>query len=116
MRIPKPLKTRRVSTSDHEGVFGQGEKALRVGLYARVSTHDLKTLPLQLSTMRNYVKKSLWSVAVEVQDVGSGDTPPAGEAHRGGPPAGCTTQVFPIVSEASLVNMRDRLPGQPTAA
>ena len=41
----KSLKKRRVSTPDRKGVFGQGEKALRVGLYARVSTHDQKTLP-----------------------------------------------------------------------
>ena len=70
--MPKPLKTRRVSTPDRKGVFGQGAKALRVGLYARVSTHDQKTLPLQLSAMRDYAKKRSWAVAVEVQDVGSG--------------------------------------------
>jgi DNA invertase Pin-like site-specific DNA recombinase len=28
---------------------------LRVGLYARVSTHDQQTLPLQLDAMRAYV-------------------------------------------------------------
>lgn len=72
--MPKPLKTQRVSTPDHKGVFGQGAKALRVGLYARVSTHDQKTLPLQLSAMRDYAKKRSWAVAVEVKDVGSGAT------------------------------------------
>ena len=72
--MPKPLKTRRVSTPDRKGVFGQGAKALRVGLYARVSTHDQKTLPLQLLAMRDYAKKRSWAVAVEVQDVGSGAT------------------------------------------
>ena len=35
-RMPKPLKTRCVPTTDHKGVFGQGAKALRVGIYARV--------------------------------------------------------------------------------
>ena len=49
-------------------------KALRAGLYARVSTHDQKTLPLQLSAMRDYAKKRGWAVALEVQDVGSGAT------------------------------------------
>ena len=72
--MPKPLKTQRVSTPDRKGVFGQGGKALCVGLYARVSTHDQKTLPLQLSTMRDYAKKRSWAVAVEVKDVGSGAT------------------------------------------
>ena len=62
------------STPDRTGVFGQGAKALRVGLYARVSTHDQKTLPLQLSAMRDYAKKRSWTVAVEVKDVGSGAT------------------------------------------
>ena len=49
-----------------------GGKALRAGLYARISTHDQKTLPLQLLAMRDYAKKRNWAVAVEVQDVGSG--------------------------------------------
>lgn len=44
----------------------------RVGLYARISTHDQKTLSLQLSQMKRYVKDRGWRVAVEVQDVGSG--------------------------------------------
>ena len=56
----KPLKTPRVSTPHRKGFFGQMGKALRVGLYARVSTHDQKTLPLQLSVMRDYVKKRSW--------------------------------------------------------
>ena len=73
-RMPKPLKTPPVSTPDRTGVFGQMGKALRVGLYARVSTHDQQTLPLQLSVMRDYAKKRSWAVAVEVKDVGSGAT------------------------------------------
>ena len=45
---------------------------IRVGLYARVSTHDQQTLPLQLAAMRDYVAKRRWKTAVEVQEVGSG--------------------------------------------
>jgi hypothetical protein len=45
---------------------------LRAGLYARVSTHDQQTLPLQLAAMRNYVAKQGWKTALEIQDVGSG--------------------------------------------
>ena len=72
--MPKSLKTRHVPAPDCKEVFGQGAKALRVGLYARVSTHDQKTLPLQLVAMRDYAEKRGWAVAVKVQDVGSGAT------------------------------------------
>lgn len=44
----------------------------RVGLYARISTHDQKTLSLQLAEMRKYVKNRGWTVSLEVKDVGSG--------------------------------------------
>lgn len=47
-------------------------KMRRIGLYARVSTHDQQTLPLQLATMRDYVLKRGWVIATEVEDVGSG--------------------------------------------
>jgi putative DNA-invertase from lambdoid prophage Rac len=47
---------------------------MRVGLYARVSTHDQQTLPMQLEAMRDYAKRRKWAVAVEVRDVGSGAT------------------------------------------
>lgn len=45
---------------------------LRVGLYARVSTHDQQTLPLQMRTMREYAAKRGWTVAAQVKEVGSG--------------------------------------------
>ena len=45
---------------------------MRVGIYARVSTHDQQTLPMQLKAMRDYVKQRKWKVAAEVQEVGSG--------------------------------------------
>ena len=72
--MSKPLKIQEASPPDSRGVFVPGAKALRVGLYARVSTHDQKTLPLQLSAMRDYAKKRNWTVAIEVQDVASGAT------------------------------------------
>jgi DNA invertase Pin-like site-specific DNA recombinase len=72
--MPKRLKNPRISTPIRKGVFGQRGKTHRVGLYARVSTHDQQTLPMQLSAMREYAKKRSWSVAVEVKDVGSGAT------------------------------------------
>src|ERR1051325_4619202 len=72
--MPKPQKNPRVSIPDRKGVFGQGSKALRVGLYARVSTHDQQTLPMQMSAMLDYAKKRRWAVVIEVKDVGSGAT------------------------------------------
>ena len=72
--MPKPQKKPRASTPDRRGVFGQRGKTPRVGLYARVSTHDQQTLPMQMSAMRDYAKRRRWAVAVEVKDVGSGAT------------------------------------------
>jgi DNA invertase Pin-like site-specific DNA recombinase len=54
-------------------VFGQGaDDRLRVGLYARVSTHDQQTLPLQISAMREYAERRAWTVAMQIEEVGSG--------------------------------------------
>lgn len=47
---------------------------VRAGLYARVSTHDQQTLPMQLSAMRQYARKRGWQVDVEIKDIGSGAT------------------------------------------
>jgi len=44
----------------------------RVGLYARVSTHDQKTLPLQIRTMKEYAAKRGWAISVQIKEVGSG--------------------------------------------
>jgi len=57
-------------------VFGHGVEnqntRCRAGLYARVSTHDQQTLPLQHRAMRNYIAKRGWTIAIEVKEVGSG--------------------------------------------
>jgi len=56
-------------------VFGQGlkaPKAVRAGLYARVSTHDQQTLPMQVEALRSYATQRGWTVTAEVRDVGSG--------------------------------------------
>jgi putative DNA-invertase from lambdoid prophage Rac len=50
-------------------VFGH---PLRVGLYARVSTHDQQTLPLQIRTMREYAAKRGWIIVAQMKEVGSG--------------------------------------------
>lgn len=48
------------------------QPATRAGLYARVSTHDQQTLPMQVRLMRDYAKRRGWTVAAVVEDVGSG--------------------------------------------
>ena len=45
---------------------------MQVAIYARVSTHDQQTLPLQLKAMHDYAKKRGWKVTREIQEVGSG--------------------------------------------
>lgn len=45
---------------------------MKVGLYARVSTHDQQTLRLQLEAMRKYAKSRKWKITLEVRDIGSG--------------------------------------------
>ncbi len=45
---------------------------MRVGIYARVSTHDQQTLPMQLKQMKEYIKNREWKLATEIQEVGSG--------------------------------------------
>ena len=45
---------------------------LRAGLYARVSTLDQQTLPMQMRAMRDYAANRGWTVAMQVKEVGSG--------------------------------------------
>jgi putative DNA-invertase from lambdoid prophage Rac len=56
-------------TSPSNQVFGHPQ---RVGLYARVSTHDQQTLPLQIHAMRDFAAKRNWTIAVQIKEVGSG--------------------------------------------
>jgi putative DNA-invertase from lambdoid prophage Rac len=56
-------------------VFGQRRKHLkmfRVGLYARVSTFDQHTIPLQIRALREYAARRDWTIAMQVKEVGSG--------------------------------------------
>src|SRR6201997_1924194 len=55
--------------------FGQSRrqaKMLRAGLYARVSTNDQQTLPMQSRAMREYAARRGRTVAMQVREVGSG--------------------------------------------
>src|ERR1700680_3847552 len=60
---------RKFEQSISSKVFGH---PLRVGLYARVSTHDQQTLPLQIRAMREYAGKRGWTIAAQIKEVGSG--------------------------------------------
>jgi putative DNA-invertase from lambdoid prophage Rac len=56
-------------------VFGQPRKQskmFRVGLYARVSTNDQQTIPLQIRALREYTVRRGWTIALQVKEVGSG--------------------------------------------
>ena len=50
-------------------IFGH---PLRVALYARVSTHDQQTLPLQIRALREYAAKRRWTIVAQIKEVGSG--------------------------------------------
>lgn len=45
---------------------------MKVGIYARVSTQEQQTLPLQIKDLREYAEKRKWEIAVEIKDVASG--------------------------------------------
>jgi putative DNA-invertase from lambdoid prophage Rac len=66
-RASKTAKPKRVFGQRHEPA-----KMFRAGLYARVSTHDQQTLPLQMRAMREYATKRGWTIAIQIKEVGSG--------------------------------------------
>ena len=72
------MSLKQVSGSRKSGkVFGQGQKnakMVRAGLYARVSTQDQQTLPMQNRTMREYAARRGWAITMQVKEVGSGAT------------------------------------------
>jgi DNA invertase Pin-like site-specific DNA recombinase len=44
----------------------------RAALYARVSTFDQQSIPLQIRALREYAARRGWTVALQVKEVGSG--------------------------------------------
>jgi len=66
-QLPKKAKSRRVFGQSHKE-----PKMFRAGLYARVSTLDQHTLPLQMRAMREYAAQRGWTIAMQVKEVGSG--------------------------------------------
>src|SRR6202166_2466791 len=58
-----------------DNVFGQRRRPSKmfcVGLYARVSTNDQQTLPMQSRAMREYAAQRGWTITAQVREVGSG--------------------------------------------
>src|SRR5512141_819301 len=69
-----PIK-RAFPKTKSDNVFGQARKSakmFRAGLYARVSTNDQQTLPMQTRAMREYAARRGWMVALQAREVGSG--------------------------------------------
>ena len=70
------MAVKRASEKTKSGqVFGHRRKyskMFRVGLYARVSTQDQQTIPLQLRAMREYATTRGWTIVKQVKEVGSG--------------------------------------------
>ena len=60
------MAVKRASEKTKSGqVFSQSRKTakmFRVGLYARVSTQDQQTLPLQMRAMREYAAMRGWTI------------------------------------------------------
>jgi len=55
--------------------FGHARKQrqmFRAGLYARVSTSDQQTLPMQNRAQREYAARRGWTVVMQVREIGSG--------------------------------------------
>ena len=62
--------------SKSQRVFGHPGKrsktALHAGLYARVSTNDQQTLPMQMRALREYAARRAWTITMQVKEIGSG--------------------------------------------
>ena len=62
-------------TAKSQRVFGQSRrsaKMFRAGLYARVSTTDQQTLPMQMRAMHDYADRRGWMIATQIREIGSG--------------------------------------------
>ena len=55
-----------------EGFLARAPGTLKMGLYARVSTHDQQTLALQRNAMVAYAQQRRGAIVAVVEDVGSG--------------------------------------------
>jgi len=70
--MPIKRSSGKPKTKDVFGQLRKPAKMLRAALYARVSTLDQQTLPMQMRAMRDYAANRGWTVAMQVKEVGSG--------------------------------------------
>jgi DNA invertase Pin-like site-specific DNA recombinase len=68
---------KRVSrTAKLRKVFGhpphRAQTPFRAGLYARGSTQDQQTIPMQTRALREYATRRGWTIALQVKEIGSG--------------------------------------------
>jgi DNA invertase Pin-like site-specific DNA recombinase len=63
-------------TVKSQKVFGHPPRRaptpFRAGLYARVSTQDQQTIPMQTRALREYATRRGWRIALQVKEIGSG--------------------------------------------
>ena len=74
-KYPEVTAKRASEKAKSRRVFGQARKPakmFRAGLYARVSTNDQQTIPLQIRALREYAVRRSWTIALQVKEVGSG--------------------------------------------
>jgi DNA invertase Pin-like site-specific DNA recombinase len=78
-RAERHLKTgekRAFQTPKSLRVFGhpshRGKTPFRAGPYARVSTQDQQTIPMQTRAMREYAARRGWKITLQIKEVGSG--------------------------------------------
>ena len=74
-RHPQMAAKRAFDKAKSPRVFGHARKPakmFRAGLYARVSTSDQQTIPLQIRALREYAARRGWTIALQVKEVGSG--------------------------------------------
>jgi DNA invertase Pin-like site-specific DNA recombinase len=63
----------------------KAKKIEKVGIYARVSTADQQTLPMQMQALKKYAKQRNWKVAIAIEETGSGavnNRPQLNSKHR----------------------------------
>jgi hypothetical protein len=63
---------RAAENAKSHNVFGHAQKPAkmcRAGLYARVSTNDQQTLPMQSRAMWEYAARRGWTIAMEVREI-----------------------------------------------
>jgi DNA invertase Pin-like site-specific DNA recombinase len=68
----KVEQNRGFAETRRRGFLAREQRLLKVGLYARVSTQDQKTLPMQIRALRAYVRQRGWTIGLQIKDIGSG--------------------------------------------